>query len=77
MEGLVRNIGAFSRFLEVVSFSHTQSVNVSNVARECQVERKTVAGYLDRSSYASSVDMGSITTPVSAISWRMRSDASR
>ena len=47
MEGLVRNIGAFSRFLEVVSFSHTQPVNVSNVARECQVERKTVEGYLD------------------------------
>jgi len=47
MEGLVRNIGAFSRFLEVASFSHTQPVNASNVARECQVERKTVEGYLD------------------------------
>lgn len=47
MEGLVRNIGAFSRFLEVASFSHGQPVNVSNVARECQVERKTVEGYLE------------------------------
>ncbi len=47
MEGLVRSIGAFARFLEVVSFSHSQAVNVSNVARECQVERKTVEGYLE------------------------------
>jgi len=46
MEGLVRNIGAFSRFLEAVSFSHGAVVNVSNVARECQVERKTVEGFL-------------------------------
>lgn len=30
-----------------MSFSHAQPVNVSNVARECQVERKTVEGYLD------------------------------
>jgi uncharacterized protein len=47
MEGLVRNIGAFSRFLEAVSFSHGAMLNVSNVARDCQVERKTVEGYLD------------------------------
>jgi predicted AAA+ superfamily ATPase len=47
MEGLVRNIGNFSRFLEMVSFSHGSVLNVANVARECQVERKTVTGYLD------------------------------
>lgn len=47
MESLVRNIGAFSRFLEAVSFSHGAPLNVSTVARECQVERKTVEGYLD------------------------------
>jgi predicted AAA+ superfamily ATPase len=47
MEGLVRNIGAFSRFLEAVSFSHGAALNVSNVARDCQVERKTVEGYLE------------------------------
>jgi predicted AAA+ superfamily ATPase len=47
LEGWVRNIGSFSRFLEVVSFSHATVLNMSNVARECQVERKTVAGYLD------------------------------
>jgi predicted AAA+ superfamily ATPase len=47
MEGLVRNIGAFSRFLEAVSFSHATALNVTNVARDCQVERKTVEGYLE------------------------------
>ena len=46
MEGVVRNIGAFSRFLEAVSFSHGSILNVSEVARECQVKRKTVDNYL-------------------------------
>ena len=46
MEGIVRNIGAFSRFLEAVSFSHGSMLNVSEVARECQVKRKTVDNYL-------------------------------
>ena len=46
-EGLVRNIGGFSRFLEAVSFSHASVLNVSNVARECQVERKVVEGYVE------------------------------
>ena len=45
-EGLVRNMGGFSRFLEAVSFSHAAALNASNVARECQVERKVVTGYL-------------------------------
>lgn len=46
MEGLTRNIGNFSRFLEVVSFSHGAILNISNVSRECQVERKVVEGYI-------------------------------
>lgn len=45
-EGLVRNIGGFARFLEAVSFSHASILNVSNVARECEIERKVVEGYL-------------------------------
>ena len=47
MEGLTRNIGNFSRFLEIISFSHGSVLNVSNVARECQIERKVVDGYID------------------------------
>jgi len=46
-EALVRNIGAFARFLEVLSFSHGACLNVSNVARESEIERKTVAGYIE------------------------------
>lgn len=45
-EGLVRNIGNFSRFLEEISFSHGSLLNISNVARECQVERKVVENYI-------------------------------
>ena len=45
-EGLVRDIGAFARFLEAISFSHAAVLNLSNVARECQVKRKTAEGYL-------------------------------
>lgn len=46
-EGLVRNVGAFARFLEVASFSHGAVLNASNVAREAQVNRKTVENYLE------------------------------
>ena len=47
MEGLVRKIGNFSRFLEAISFSHGSILNISNVARECQIERKLVEGYVE------------------------------
>ena len=46
MEGLVRSVGNCSRFLEAASFSHAALLNVSNIARECTVERKTVEGYV-------------------------------
>ena len=46
-EGLVRNIGHFSRFLETVSFAHGGVLNISNLARECAVGRKTAEGYVE------------------------------
>jgi uncharacterized protein len=46
-EGLVRNLGSFARFLEAISFSHGGVLNVSEVARECEVKRKTAEGYLE------------------------------
>ena len=46
MEGLTRNVGNFSRFLEAISFSHGSQLNITNVARECLVERKTVESYI-------------------------------
>jgi len=45
-EALVRDVGAFARFLEAISFSHGSLLNLAEVARECQVSRKTVEGYL-------------------------------
>jgi predicted AAA+ superfamily ATPase len=47
LEGWTRNIGNFARFLESISLSHGAVLNVSNVARECQIERKTAAGYVE------------------------------
>jgi predicted AAA+ superfamily ATPase len=45
-EGMVRSIPDFSRFLEAVSFSQAAILNTSEVARECEVSRKTVEGYI-------------------------------
>lgn len=47
MEGLVRNIGNFSRFLEAISFSHGSTLNTTQVASDCQVGRKAVEGYVE------------------------------
>ena len=44
-EGLTRNLGAFTRFLEAASFSQASPLNVSAVARDCHVERKVVEDY--------------------------------
>jgi predicted AAA+ superfamily ATPase len=44
--GIVRRVGDFARFLESMSFSHAALINASNIARECQIARKTVDGYL-------------------------------
>ena len=44
-EGLVRDLGMFSRFLEAASFAQGGQLNVTEVARECGVNRRTVSGY--------------------------------
>jgi predicted AAA+ superfamily ATPase len=46
-EALVRNLGGFSRFLEVAALAAGQRTNVSNVARDAAVSRETVRGYFD------------------------------
>ncbi len=46
-EGLIRNLGTFTRFLEIISYSHGAVLNVSNLARECQIGRGIVTGYVD------------------------------
>ena len=44
-EGLVRNIAAFARFLETASFSQGSMLNITEVAREASIERKTAEDY--------------------------------
>ena len=46
-EGLARNLGAFSRFLEAMTFSHGAALNLSAVAREAAVGVRTATGYLE------------------------------
>jgi len=45
-EGLVRNAGDFYRALEVFSFSHAEQINISNIATEVEVGRKSIESYL-------------------------------
>lgn len=47
MEGRIRNLGAFNRFLEVIAFSNGEQLNYSNIARECSVNIKTAQGYVE------------------------------
>lgn len=44
-EGLVRNLGAFNRFLYSIGFSHGEMVNYSNIAREVGIDSTTVKEY--------------------------------
>ncbi len=46
-EGITRNLGAFSRFLVAASFSQGSILNLTEVARECGIDRKVVGGYFD------------------------------
>lgn len=45
-EGLVRQIGDFSRFLEIASFSYGSVWTTSDISREAYVKRTTVDNYL-------------------------------
>lgn len=44
-EGLTRNIGHFTRFLETASFSQASIVNTSEIARETGIERSLAENY--------------------------------
>ena len=45
-EALVRQVGEFSRFLQVMAYSHGSILNLTNISRECAVPRKTVELHL-------------------------------
>jgi uncharacterized protein len=44
-EGLVRNLPAFSEFLEMASFSDTEMVSYTSIARDCGVSGNTIKEY--------------------------------
>ena len=46
-EALVRNLPAFARFLPVAALFHGQALNANKIAREAQIARPTVTGYLE------------------------------
>ncbi len=46
-EALVRNVGAFGRFLQAASFSQAAVLNLTRVAEECALPRKTVSSHFD------------------------------
>lgn len=46
-EGLVRNLGGFSRFLEVAALAASRTTNVSGIARDAGVSRETARGYFE------------------------------
>ena len=45
-EALARNVGSFSRFLEVAARQNGQATNISNIGREAAANRATVQNYL-------------------------------
>lgn len=44
-EGLTRNLGNFSRFLETASFSQGEQLNISDIARDSAINRKMAEGF--------------------------------
>lgn len=44
-EGLTRNLQVFARFLEAASFSQASTLNISEVARDCNANRKLAESY--------------------------------
>ncbi len=46
-EALVKNLDAFSRFLEVAALVNAQVTNVAGIARDAAVARPTVQGYFE------------------------------
>ncbi|MBD3321258.1 MAG: AAA family ATPase [Chitinivibrionales bacterium] len=45
-EGLTRNIGNFTRFLEIISFSQGSVLNLSEISRDSEVKRNTLDSYV-------------------------------
>lgn len=47
LEGIVRNLGGFSRFLDIAASQFGDVVNFSNIGRECHLPTRTVQSYYE------------------------------
>lgn len=45
MEGLVRNLPAFSRFIDLLGFANGEMLNYCKIATDCGVDAKTIKAY--------------------------------
>ncbi len=46
-EGLARNIGSYTKFLQIASFSQAQLLNIAEISREVNVSRQTISTYFE------------------------------
>lgn len=46
-EGIVRNLGGFSRFLDIAASQFSELVSFSNISRECHLPNRTVQSYYE------------------------------
>jgi Predicted ATPase (AAA+ superfamily) len=46
-EGLIRNLGAFSRFLDIAASQNSELVSFSDMARECGISSHTIKSYYE------------------------------
>jgi predicted AAA+ superfamily ATPase len=46
-EGIVRNLGGFSRFLDMAASQFGELLSFSNIARECQLPTRTIQSYYE------------------------------
>lgn len=46
-EALTRNLGSFSRFLEIAARQNAQITNMTDIARDAQIVRQTVTGFFE------------------------------
>ena len=43
--GVIEEVTAFAQFLDVAAFSNSETLNYSNIARDCHVDAKTIKEY--------------------------------
>lgn len=46
-EGVVRNLPAFNRFLQVAAITNSEPISYSNIAKDCDVSPKTVESFFE------------------------------